>query len=167
MRKKLIRSSATWIEKYFVKINVGLLVICIIGAFYCSCVTKNEHWVCWEVWALIAIFLFNASLLYTGFSENITWTVAFEKRHRIVILFIPFVLIFASITVALVTIIMRQLYLHLICVFIMSLMFWWIDCLVRYEATIRVKSAEEELTDDLRKRILSIRDTFEKSMFFM
>ena len=154
MRKKyLLTSSATWIEKHFVIMHVAILVACIICAIICSCVTTNEHWVYWEVFALVAIIIFNVSLLYTGLSENITWTVAFEKGNRILGVFIPFALMLTSVIGAFLTIYFRQLILHLICVFLMSLMFGWIDWLVRHEAITRTESKEEELTDELRERI--------------
>ena len=167
MWKKSITSSATWIEKHFVKINVVLLVACIIGAIICSCMITNEHWVYWEVFALIAIFIFNGSLLYTGLSENKTWTVAFEKNNRVLCATLPIVGIFLSIIGAFATIYYRQLVPHLFCVFFMSLMFWRIDWLVRHEATTIAESKTEKLSDELRTRIISIRDDFEKSMFFI
>jgi len=157
--------SGTWIDKNFVKIHTFFLVGCIGYGMYNTCASTDQHWICWERAALFAFGFFNVSLLWTGLSERKSWTIAFEKKHSILKLVLLFVVVSYSFPKAYQAMNNGETITHLWFVFIMAAAFLKIDLLVKNEA--RERRIRTDLPPEIKQRIESIHDDFEKSVYFI
>lgn len=162
--KTLLTRSGTWIDTNFIKIHIVVFALCIGYAMYNACTSTYQYWMCWERVALFVYGIFNCSLLWTGMSEKKSWTIAFEKNHRILWLVPLFGVVIYSYPKAYQAINNRETLTHLFCVFIMTAAFLMIDLLVRNEA--RKKRIRTDLPHEIRQRIGLIHDNFEKNVYF-
>lgn len=156
----MIKKSATFIDTHFVRINTAILLLLVAYAMLRSYFAMSDHWKYWEHSALWAFLLFNIFLVWTGLSENNSWTIAIKNNYN---LGVGLILGFTAIFVIGAFYFLDNSFIHLLFISLISLALFWVDYLVIAGAKSRILSSSCAI--EIR-RLHNIKDEFEKTFYF-